>query len=178
MKKILVIVSSVLVALVIFGAGFVFAQSNAVSAAGMPVGFGPGHMGGGRGGMMGMRPGVFGTVSAVNGTTITVSGRTGFGSTTPAVTYTVNASNATLKKNNATSTVSSIAVGDTVMVKKNKQKKAYMEKIKDKLKNFQTLDWLSLNPAEFSGKVLSNPVIDSLGAEINTQLIVEHYSRT
>ena len=53
MKKILVIVSSVLVALVIFGAGFFFAQSNVVSAAGMPVGFGPGHMGGGRGGMLG-----------------------------------------------------------------------------------------------------------------------------
>lgn len=53
MKKILVIVSSVLVALVIFGAGFIFAQSNAVSAAGMPAGYGPGHMAGGRGGMMG-----------------------------------------------------------------------------------------------------------------------------
>ncbi len=69
-------------------------------------------------------------------------------------------------------------VGDTVTVKKGKQKKAYMEKIKDKLKNFQTLDWVSLNPAEMSGKVLSSPVIEGLGNEINTQLIVEHYSRT
>jgi len=54
MKKILVIVSSIMVALVIFGAGFVFAQSNSVSAAGMPAGFGPGNMGGTRGaGMVG-----------------------------------------------------------------------------------------------------------------------------
>jgi len=69
-------------------------------------------------------------------------------------------------------------VGDTIAVRPAKQKKAYMEKIKDKLKNFQTLDWLSLNPAQFSGKVLSSPVVDGLGSEINTQLIVEHYSRT
>ena len=68
--------------------------------------------------------------------------------------------------------------GDTVAVRAGKQKKAYMEKIKEKLKNFQTLDWISLNPNEMSGKVLSSPVIEGLGTEINTQLIVEHYSRT
>ena len=50
MKKLVVIVSAVLVALVIFGAGFFFAQSNLVSAAGLPAGFGPGGMMGGRGG--------------------------------------------------------------------------------------------------------------------------------
>ncbi|MCX6078619.1 MAG: hypothetical protein NTW32_03710 [Chloroflexi bacterium] len=50
MKKILVVVSVGLVALVIFGAGFFFAQSNAVSAAGLPAGFGPGNMMNGRGG--------------------------------------------------------------------------------------------------------------------------------
>jgi small subunit ribosomal protein S4 len=71
-----------------------------------------------------------------------------------------------------------VKVGDTVLVKPSKQKKAYMEKIKEKLKNFQTLDWISLNPQQMSGKVLSSPVVESLGTEINTQLIVEHYSRT
>lgn len=69
-------------------------------------------------------------------------------------------------------------VGDSVAVRPGKQKKIYMEKVKEKLKNFQTLDWLSLNPAEMSGKVLSSPIIEGLGTEINTQLIVEHYSRT
>ncbi|MCX6079557.1 MAG: hypothetical protein NTW32_08515 [Chloroflexi bacterium] len=53
MKKILVIVSAVMVALVIFGAGFIFAQSNVAQAAGLPAGYGPGNMTGGRGGMMG-----------------------------------------------------------------------------------------------------------------------------
>ncbi len=49
-KKILVVVSVVLVALVIFGGGFLFAQSGVARAANLPVGFGPGMMGG-RGGM-------------------------------------------------------------------------------------------------------------------------------
>jgi hypothetical protein len=51
MKKILVVLSVVVVALVIFGAGFFFAQTNFASAAGLPAGFGPGGMMGGRGGM-------------------------------------------------------------------------------------------------------------------------------
>ena len=50
MKKILLVVSVLVVAVVIFGAGFVFSQSQSVSAAGLPQGFGPGGMMGGRGG--------------------------------------------------------------------------------------------------------------------------------
>ena len=83
-----------------------------------------------------MRPAVVGTVSVINGTTLTVSGRQGLGdkgfggkmsgasaptAVTPsvspaAVTFTVDASNATVKKNNATSTLSVIVVGDMVAV--------------------------------------------------------------
>ena len=66
MKKILIVISMVLVALVIFGAGFVFAQSQLVLAAGLAQGFGHGGMTlapnasagvGGSGGMMGGRGG-------------------------------------------------------------------------------------------------------------------------
>jgi len=59
-------------------------------------------------------PGVFGTVTAVNGDTITVSSK-GFGQNATATTYTVDATNATVTKNNAASSVSAIAVGDTIM---------------------------------------------------------------
>jgi small subunit ribosomal protein S4 len=69
-------------------------------------------------------------------------------------------------------------VGDTIMVKPSKLKKAYIEKIKEKLKGVKTVEWLELNPNQFSGKVLSSPDMDSIGSAINTQLIVEHYSRT
>lgn len=68
-------------------------------APGMSRGFGFGH---GRG------HGVMGTVSSVNGTTITVNGKNG-GS------YTVDAGNTTVHKM-VTTTVSDIAVGDTIGV--------------------------------------------------------------
>lgn len=53
MKKVLVIGSVVLVAIVIFGAGFVFAQPYLARAAGLPAGNGFAGMMNGRGGMMG-----------------------------------------------------------------------------------------------------------------------------
>ena len=77
-----------------------------------------------------MKPGVFGTVASINGDIITVTGRNGFGGPRPmtssgttsvapttatSVTYTVDATNATVMKNNATSSLSAIVVGDTVM---------------------------------------------------------------
>ena len=88
----------------------------------------PSASGWGKGGahMTGRMPGVFGTVSAVSGTTLTVTAkmpqRPASGTTsgaTPAITtttYTVDASSATVTKANAASSVSAIAVGDTVMV--------------------------------------------------------------
>jgi len=62
------------------------------------------------------RPAVMGIVSAISGNTLTVSGKQGFGSTATTTTYTVDATNAKITKNNTTGTIASIAVGDTVMV--------------------------------------------------------------
>jgi small subunit ribosomal protein S4 len=72
----------------------------------------------------------------------------------------------------------STKVGDVVTVKANKQKSGYMEKQKEKLKNFIAPEWLQLNAQNFSGKILSTPELESANKIINTQLIVEHYSRT
>lgn len=83
-------------------------------------------------GMMGMRkPGVFGTVTAISGNTITVTSKqfaprqkpaAGSATTAPTtppaattVTYTIDATSATVTKAGAASSVSSIAVGDTIM---------------------------------------------------------------
>jgi hypothetical protein len=60
-------------------------------------------------------PGIFGKVSAINGTAITVTSKARPNGGT-ATTYTVDASAATVSKNGQTSTVSAIAVGDTVMI--------------------------------------------------------------
>lgn len=59
--------------------------------------------------------GIVGQVTAMSGSSITITSR-GMGTTTASTTYTVDASNATIMKNNATSTVSSISVGDRILV--------------------------------------------------------------
>ncbi len=69
----------------------------------------------------GMQPGIVGTVTGIdangNSNEFTVTARTRpNATTTPATAYTVDATNATIFKNGATSTVASIATGDMVMV--------------------------------------------------------------
>lgn len=61
------------------------------------------------------KPLVVGTVATINGTTLTVTEKAKSNGVT-AVTYTVDASNATVTKNGKVSTVSNIAVGDMVMI--------------------------------------------------------------
>lgn len=78
-------------------------------------GAGRGMMNRGNIGNIMMKPGVFGTVSAVNGNTITVTGKQGFGANAVATTFTVDATNAKVIKNNVAGTVSSILVGDTIV---------------------------------------------------------------
>jgi hypothetical protein len=101
----------------------VFAQTTTATTA--PNGAAWGNRAGGGKNHGTMKPGVFGTVSAVNGNIITVSstrrmGPKGTGSTTTTTTptttvYTVDATSATITKNNVAGTISSIVVGDTIM---------------------------------------------------------------
>lgn len=72
----------------------------------------------------------------------------------------------------------SAKVGDLISLRAAKAKSAYVEKLKEKIKNFQTQEWLQLDAAKLSGKVLSQPTPEQINNLINTQLIVEHYSRT
>jgi hypothetical protein len=98
-----------------------FADTNANSAQPQNAAWAQrmgGHMGGMRG-MPGRAPGVFGTVNAISGSTITVTSK-GFGPNAQQgieTTYTIDASNATVEKDGATSSRANIAVGDTVMVR-------------------------------------------------------------
>ena len=81
----------------------------------------PSHTGFNHGFSGGQRPAVVGTVTAVNGDILTVAARSwqrNSSTTTPAATttYTVDATNATVTKNGASSTVSNIVVGDALVV--------------------------------------------------------------
>ncbi len=61
-----------------------------------------------------MKPGVSGKVVSISGNIITVSGNQGFASTTAVTSFTVDATNAAIKKNNVAGTISSIAIGDMI----------------------------------------------------------------
>lgn len=67
--------------------------------------------------------------------------------------------------------------GDAITVKENKRTSKYMEVRKEKLKAVKTQEWVELQAEKLSGKVLSAPTPEQIGNVINTQLIVEHYSR-
>jgi len=70
-----------------------------------------------------------------------------------------------------------VKVGDEVKVREAKKNSTYMKNITTGLASAKTVEWLSLEPNTFSGKVLSKPSRDQLSSTLNTQLIVEYYSR-
>ncbi|MEZ4180495.1 MAG: 30S ribosomal protein S4 [Candidatus Doudnabacteria bacterium] len=67
--------------------------------------------------------------------------------------------------------------GDIIAVKDNKQSSKYMARQKEVIKNYSPQDWVEVNAKDLSGKVLSVPTPEQIGNLIDTQLIVEHYSR-
>ncbi len=70
-----------------------------------------------------------------------------------------------------------VKVGDVISVGATKAKSKYMQAAKDKLKAAQVPDWLDMNATEMKAKVLSQPTAEDMDKAINTQLIIEHYSR-
>ncbi len=67
--------------------------------------------------------------------------------------------------------------GDIVAVRETKKISKYIQTQKEKMKGFQTQEWVELKANDLAGKVLSVPNAEQIGNMINTQLIVEHYSR-
>lgn len=70
-----------------------------------------------------------------------------------------------------------LKVGDSIQVRDIKAKTKYIQSIKDKMKAANSPEWLDLTPTELKAKVLSEPSPEQISEKINTQLIVEHYSR-
>jgi hypothetical protein len=95
----------------------VFAQTQPGGSNGFGDG---GRFGIGMRGSSATPSGIFGTVASVSGDTLTVTARTRPNASStpsvPATVYTVDATNAKVVKNGATSTIASVNVGDMVMV--------------------------------------------------------------
>jgi small subunit ribosomal protein S4 len=72
-----------------------------------------------------------------------------------------------------------VKVGDVIKVRDGKRKSGYMANLMQVLAKSQpnTPEWTSLDAKELSGKILSVPSAEQMDHKINTQLIVEHYSR-
>src|SRR3989344_2027561 len=70
-----------------------------------------------------------------------------------------------------------VRVGDEIKVLEGKKNSTYIKTMAQGLANYKTVEWLSLEPKNLSGKVLSKPSKDQLDSSLNTQLIVEYYSR-
>ena len=70
-----------------------------------------------------------------------------------------------------------VKVGDELKIRDAKVKSGYVTNLVPVLANAKTVEWVSLEPNTFSGKVLSKPIREQLDLSLNTQLIVEYYSR-
>ena len=70
-----------------------------------------------------------------------------------------------------------VKVGDEIKVRETKKNSTYIKILAPSLANTKTLEWLSLDAKSFSGKVLSKPTREQVDQSLNTQLIVEYYSR-
>lgn len=67
--------------------------------------------------------------------------------------------------------------GDVIKVRDSKKKSAYLTNLAPTLAKHSAPEWMQLEAKDMTGKVLSVPSADQLDMKINTQLIVEHYSR-
>ena len=66
--------------------------------------------------------------------------------------------------------------GDVIKIKDRGKRSKHFKNIKEKLKQVETPGWLSLDIDDLSVKVLHKPKKDDLQSNINTQMIIEHYS--
>jgi small subunit ribosomal protein S4 len=67
--------------------------------------------------------------------------------------------------------------GDVIGIKKTAVKKKEFKGVSEKLKKYEAPGWLHLDKDNLSGKVLHSPDVEELERNINTQMIVEHYSK-
>jgi small subunit ribosomal protein S4 len=67
--------------------------------------------------------------------------------------------------------------GDTLAVKESSRASNYFKEAQNWAKTQTRPGWLETDPEAFTAKVLALPTREQIEAQVNTQLIVEHYSR-
>jgi len=71
-----------------------------------------------------------------------------------------------------------VSVGDTIVLKPNKQNKQFFKNQLEILKNKKDVPhWLELDTEKLAGKVLALPSRDDVGVRVDAQMVVEYYSK-
>jgi small subunit ribosomal protein S4 len=71
-----------------------------------------------------------------------------------------------------------VRVGDIVGVNETKKEKKYFKDIATILKNRKDIpSWISMDASNLQAKILATPDIQSIGVNVEPQLVVEYYSR-
>ena len=70
-----------------------------------------------------------------------------------------------------------VKVGDEIKVRETKKNSQYMKNLMPTLEKTTTVEWIGLEPKNLSTKVLGKPTREQIDSNVNTQLIVEYYSR-
>jgi small subunit ribosomal protein S4 len=70
-----------------------------------------------------------------------------------------------------------VKAGDVVSVHPTSRGKTYFKTVAKDLPDFMPPKWLSLDPTQWSSKVLNRPSREEIDLSLNEQLIVEYYSR-
>lgn len=70
-----------------------------------------------------------------------------------------------------------VRLGDIIEVKEGSKKKKYFQELIKTIKSENASKWLKLEAKNLKGEVISEPVSADLDKKINTQLIVEYYSK-
>src|SRR6184192_1571879 len=67
--------------------------------------------------------------------------------------------------------------GDQVAVKESSRALTYFKEVAGWAKTQTRPGWLEVDPEAYIARVLARPTRDQIEAQVNTQLVVEHYSR-
>ena len=79
------------------------------------------------------------------------------------------------RRNNIPSSV--VKEGDTISWRESDTKTEYYKQLVASIESKAVASWLSLDPKNLVGQVLSLPIPDETGAKFDTKAIVEYYSR-
>jgi len=70
-----------------------------------------------------------------------------------------------------------VKAGDEISVKETSRASNYFKEAVNWAKTQTRPGWLETDPEAFTARILALPTRDQIEAQVNTQLIVEHYSR-